>query len=166
MLLTHAPTVPSLTDRRCLEEAAQLSSLKPELDAAGVGLHAVVHHATNIEKFQKQWHGQEGTILLDEGRAFFKALGEKWGSLLSLMSPSFISKYRAAQKTVDGDGDAKGEGRLLGGVLVVRQGQGGVAWQHKESTFGDRAEPQAVLDAVRRLSQAESKSTAEASAPQ
>lgn len=45
----------------------------------------------------------------------------------------------------------KGEGRLLGGVLVVGPAKTGVVFEHREKEFGDHANTKDVLDAVVRM---------------
>lgn len=67
------------------------------------------------------------------------ALGMRWEGLSSLMKPSVIKNAkRANAKGVTGN--MKGEGRLLGGLLVVGgEGQPGIAFEHREavsSTIG------------------------------
>lgn len=134
----------------CLEEANLLAALKPELDELGVSLHAVVHHTVEIQQLASAWQPcSPETILLDSERGFFKAIGENWGSLWTLASPSTISKFRKAQ-SAGFPGDIKGEGRLLGGCLVMGSGDSGIAMLHKESKFGDRAEAADVLEAAKR----------------
>ncbi len=44
-----------------------------------------------------------------------------------------------------------GEGLTMGGALLVRAGQGGVAWMHVEERLGLVAEPEAVMAAARAL---------------
>lgn len=62
------------------------------------------------------------------------ALGMRWEGLSSLMKPSVIQNAkRASAKGVKGN--LKGEGRLLGGLLVV--GGDGVAFEHREAVSKD-----------------------------
>jgi hypothetical protein len=35
------------------------------------------------------------------------------------------------------DSNLNGESSILGGLLVVKAGQGGIAWMHAEATFGE-----------------------------
>lgn len=59
-------------------------------------------------------------------------LGMRWEGLSSLMKPSVISNAkRASAKGVKGN--LKGEGRLLGGLLVVGGGDSGIAFEHREA---------------------------------
>jgi hypothetical protein len=120
------------------------------LDLLGVSLHAVVHHTIELPLLVSAWQpAAADTILLDADRGFFKAIGENWGSLWSLASPTVIGQFRKAQKA-GFPGDTKGEGRLLGGMLVMGKGDSGIAMLHKESRFGDRADAADVLAAAKR----------------
>lgn len=74
-------------------------------------------------------------------KTFYKAFGDgqlKTQSALSLLNPfnPAWSRIRAANKNVK-DHNVLGEGTILGGVLVVRQGEGGVGYMHSEQSFGD-----------------------------
>lgn len=58
------------------------------------------------------------------------ALGMRWEGLSSVMKPSVIKNVkRASNKGVKGN--LKGEGRLLGGLLVL--GKDGIAFEHREA---------------------------------
>eukprot|EP00903_Cladosiphon_okamuranus_P007674 g7439.t3 len=69
----------------------------------------------------------------------------RWEGLSSLMKPSVIKNAkRASAKGVKGN--LKGEGRLLGGLLVV--GGDGVAFEHREAVFGDHSSMDDIMAAV------------------
>lgn len=56
----------------------------------------------------------------------------RWEGLSSLVKPSVIKNAkRASAKGVTGN--LKGEGRLLGGLLVVGEGEQGIAFEHREA---------------------------------
>lgn len=59
----------------------------------------------------------------------------RWQGLTSVIRPSVIGNIRRAQsKGVEGN--LVGEGRLLGGLLVVDTGDAGVAFEHREAVSG------------------------------
>lgn len=51
-----------------------------------------------------------------------------------MMKPSVISNVKRA-KAKGVAGNMKGEGRLLGGLLVVGKGDSGVAFEHREKVM-------------------------------
>lgn len=55
----------------------------------------------------------------------------RWGNLASMARPSVLANGRRANKKGVA-GNLKGEGRLLGGLLVVGKGEDGVALEHRE----------------------------------
>eukprot|EP00658_Telonema_sp_P-2_P060592 TRINITY_DN4947_c0_g1_i2.p3 TRINITY_DN4947_c0_g1~~TRINITY_DN4947_c0_g1_i2.p3 ORF type:complete len:109 (+),score=31.98 TRINITY_DN4947_c0_g1_i2:341-667(+) len=99
---------------------------------------------------QTAWHGDPNgnTLLLDLSKGMFDALGGRKGSLLSLLRPSIVSKVW--QSSASGfPGTLEGDGMTLGGVLLVSKD--GIAFEHLESEFGDRADPEDVVQAAREL---------------
>merc|ERR1712070_325410 len=100
------------------------------------------------------WHGDpEGTSLfVDESRAMFHAIGAVQGSVLSLAKPSIISKILKAT-SAGFAGNLDGDGWTMGGLLLVSKQ--GVAYEYHETDFGERADPEDVVQAVKRLMSAE-----------
>eukprot|EP00656_Telonema_subtile_P021119 TRINITY_DN2215_c0_g1_i1.p2 TRINITY_DN2215_c0_g1~~TRINITY_DN2215_c0_g1_i1.p2 ORF type:complete len:110 (-),score=26.97 TRINITY_DN2215_c0_g1_i1:248-577(-) len=96
------------------------------------------------------WHGDPsgGTLLLDPSRGMFTAIGGVKGSLFSLAKPSVISRVLGS-KRAGFAGNLEGDGMTMGGVVVVSKA--GVVFQHLESEFGDRADPDEVVKAAARL---------------
>jgi hypothetical protein len=48
------------------------------------------------------------------------------------------------------DSNVNGEASILGGLLVVKAGQGGIAYMHPETTFGEFPSTQDVIDAAKK----------------
>ena len=48
-------------------------------------------------------------------------------------------------------GNMKGDGTLLGSTVVVGPGDQGILYEHRSRVFGDRADPQDVLKAVKKI---------------
>lgn len=130
----------------CREEAAELSSLKPELDALGVPLYAVVKEdvGTEVQNFRAFFKGE---IFLDEKRGFYGPRERKMGFLGFLRVGVWISGLRAFRKGFLGN--VFGEGFVLGGVFVIGKGQQGILLEHREIEFGDKVNIKDVIEAVR-----------------
>jgi len=131
-----------------------LVSLKPELKKLGldaVPIHAVVHENLpgELEGFQKYW--MDNPVFLDEGREFYKAQGERWLGIISGFTSSKVWSNVDRAKSGGYKGNLKGEGRLLGGVLVIGKGQQGVLADFREEVWGDHADPKAVLEAAKKI---------------
>lgn len=132
----------------CREEAAELSSLKPQLDQLGIPLYAVVKEniITEIQNFQPYFNGK---IFLDEKKCFYGPLNRKLGLMGFIRVSVWQSFFRAWQKGYKGNLD--GEGFILGGVFVIGAGDQGILLEHREKEFGDKVNNTAVLEAAKRI---------------
>ena len=136
-------------------EAHKLWSRKAELEAMGVRLACIVKEAIpeQINEFVPTYWGEED-LYLDEGKEFFMALGGgqvKKKGIMALVSSDVRaanSKAGSYLKSIGGTSNLSGEGWILGGLYVVRAG-GEIVFQHRESTFGDIAEVDDILEAAR-----------------
>lgn len=103
------------------------------------------------------WPG--GEILLDESLAWFKAIGggsvdkkSLFGFLFKVVNP--FSKVAGNMKLGKGvEGNLKGEGLIVGGLYVIRQG-GDVEFSFREEEIGDHAPLDEVVDAAKRAAAA------------
>lgn len=141
----------------CREEAMDLSTkLLPQLKASGKPapkLVAVVDETTSVDGFLEAFaeKGGETQTYLDEARGFKLALGDRWLGIQGLLYPSVWKNGKRAQtKYPELEGDLKGEGRRLGGLLVVDK-KGEVQYSYLEKVFGDHAPMEEVLAAVAKL---------------
>ncbi|MCO5603649.1 hypothetical protein L7F22_057800 [Adiantum nelumboides] len=141
----------------CRAEAHQLYSRKPIFDALGVQLVAVVNELIEpeVKSFWPRFWG--GMILVDKNRDFFKALGggvlPKEGFLTGfLLNPVARANYQRAKATGI-EFNFNGEGSIKGGLLILRPGKGGVAYQFMERNFGDWAPLEEVLEVCGKLHQ-------------
>lgn len=130
----------------CREEAAELSSLKPELDDLGVPLYAVVKEdiGTEVQNFRPFFKGE---IFLDEKRRFYGPRERKMGLLGFFRVGVWMSGLRAFKKGFMGN--VFGEGFVLGAVYVIGRGQQGILLEHREIEFGDKVNVKDVTEAVR-----------------
>lgn len=132
----------------CREEAAELSSLKPQLEELGVPLYAVVKEdvGTEVQNFRPYFKGE---IFLDEKRRFYGPRERKMGLLAFLRVGVWMNGLRAFKKGFMGN--VSGEGFVLGGVFVIGRGQQGILLEHREIEFGDKVNIEDVIQAVRRI---------------
>lgn len=130
----------------CREEALGLSSLLGDLNTHGVKLYGVVHQTLGVEDFQPFFKGQ---IFLDSEKMFYGPK-QRWMPLFGLLRVNVIQNIiRVHKKNIPGD--MNGEGRLMGGVFVIGPGDQGILFQHQEKEFGDHANLDDVLAAVKKI---------------
>ena len=63
-----------------------------------------------------------------------------------------IWKHAKVAKETVKESNLKGDGLTMGGLMVVRRGEGGVEFAFAELNFGDHAEPAEILKACERAS--------------
>jgi hypothetical protein len=127
----------------CRGEAHQLYARKPIFDAMGVQLVVVLNEHIESEVRAFWPHYWAGTVLLDESREFFKALGGgklRKGNLITgfIFSPRAIQNWKRA-KTTGIQYNTVGEGLIKGGLYILGSGKTGVLYQFIEKEFGDWA---------------------------
>ncbi|CAM6026350.1 unnamed protein product [Sphagnum balticum] len=127
----------------CRGEAHQLYARKPIFDAMGVQLVVVLNEHIESEVRAFWPHYWAGTVLLDENREFFKALGGgklRKGNLLTgfVFSPRAILNWKRAKATGI-QYNTIGEGLIKGGLYILGSGKTGVLYQFIEKEFGDWA---------------------------
>lgn len=132
----------------CREEAAELSSLAPQLEALGVPLVAVVkeHIGTELQEFRPHFSGD---IYVDEQQRFYGPHQRKMGGLGFLrlgVWQNFMRAWRSGYQ-----GNMNGEGFILGGVFVIGAGSQGILLEHREKEFGNKVEIADVLEAVKKI---------------
>ena len=134
----------------CRAEATQLYKIKPELDALGVSLTAVLHESIPEQVAEFTGKFWPGACLLDERKDLFSFLGGgvlRKGTLLTFLNP--FSRVWSNAKAAEGvEGNFTGDGLTLGGLLVVKRG-GEVQYAYQEEVFGDHAPKEDVLRAAR-----------------
>ncbi|OWF37831.1 hypothetical protein KP79_PYT06030 [Mizuhopecten yessoensis] len=134
------------SQRNNITEALGLSSLLDDLNAHGVKLYGVVHQTLGVEEFKPFFKGQ---IFLDNEKTFYGPK-ERWMPLFGLFRVNVIQNIiRVYRKKIPGNMD--GEGRLMGGVFVIGPGNQGILYQHQEQEFGDIADLEEVLKAIRNI---------------
>lgn len=132
----------------CREEASELSSLKPQLEALGVPLLAVVKEdvGTEIQDFRPHFAGD---IYIDEKKIFYGPLQRKMGGVGFIrlgVWQNFLRAWRSGYQ-----GNMNGEGFVLGGVFVFGAGDQGILLEHREKEFGNKVQAADVLEAVKKI---------------
>jgi len=143
----------------CREEAAELFSLKPELDKLGIRLVGVVHEEKGTDEFRDNYF--KTNIFLDEKKDFFtKILGDRWLGASGFLMPSVHANLKRA-KAKGMVGNMEGEGRLLGGLLVVKNST--IIYQYREEVWGDHAPLATVREVCQKLAAASASSSSSSS---
>ncbi|KAG0360209.1 hypothetical protein BGZ54_009658, partial [Gamsiella multidivaricata] len=92
------------------------------------------------------WNG--GETYWDGSKGFYKALGGgklRWASIDQLLRPSlWFNALRNLRSGVRGN-LLVGEGRIFGGLYIVRKGDAGVAYKFEETVMGNLAPISEVL---------------------
>ncbi|KAG0277754.1 hypothetical protein BGZ95_005420 [Linnemannia exigua] len=139
----------------CREEArifdAQRHTIENEM-ASGIKMVCIVHEKEGSDIFQKEfWHGK---VYFDQQKDFYKALGNgrlRTGGWEQMVRPSFWGNLIRNKKS-GVKGNFIGDGSILGGLLLVHQGDQGIAYEHIEKVWGDIARADRVLEACSRVS--------------
>lgn len=89
-----------------------------------------------------------GDVYLDADKGFYHALGNRWAGLGAIFSPKMWKNGISSYKDKDVKGNLKGEGRLLGGVMVIPPSSKIPSYVHQEAVFGEFAPPDEVKAAL------------------
>ncbi|KAI8465304.1 MAG: R53.5-related protein [Monoraphidium minutum] len=140
----------------CRDTAKQFWAANEQFAAAGVKLVCVVHEW--IDREIAAFHTPEywpGDIYFDADKAFYKAFSEdgqsvRTQSALSLLNPfnAAWGRIRAANGRV-AESNVAGDGTVLGGLLLLKAGEGGAAYMHAERSFGEFPPVEEVVAAVK-----------------
>lgn len=128
----------------------ELVKIHEQMALRGVDMAAVVHEADIGEFAQKYWPGLP--IYLNADRSFFSAINSDrrlrkqnvLGGLLSMDTWRRYARARDAGVT----GNMRGEGRILGGLVLMGRGEEGAQWVRLENSFGDYPSSEEILAAV------------------
>jgi thiol-disulfide isomerase/thioredoxin len=136
----------------CRREASQLSALKDKLDAKNVRLVGVVHETLGVEEF-KPYLG--GDVYFDQEvpktlsfinynvfQKHFYGPTQRWLPLWMgfLRFSTYINMVKTKQQKFEGN--TAGEGRLLGGVYLIKGNE--MVFAHLEKDWGDAVDPKKV----------------------
>uniref|UniRef100_A0A8P4GT82 Peroxiredoxin-like 2A n=1 Tax=Dicentrarchus labrax TaxID=13489 RepID=A0A8P4GT82_DICLA len=135
-------------------EAAELSSLKSQLQDLEVPLFAVVKEnlGKELDGFKKYFSGK---VYVDQKRKFYGPR-ERWMCFsMFLRIGVWRNLWRAYRRGFSGN--LGGEGLILGGVFVIGPGDQGILLEHREKEFGDKVNTLAVLRTARNMQDAVAK---------
>jgi len=110
-------------------------------------LFGIVHEELGVDEFRP--YLQNLPIYLDDNKRFFEAIGDRWLGLTGFFKPSVWANLNRAKKK-GFEGNMQGEGRLLGGVLVVGPKDTGILYEHREEVWGDHADLEEVVAVVKK----------------
>ncbi|KAI6189813.1 Selenoprotein U [Aphelenchoides bicaudatus] len=129
----------------CRREAKYLSDMKDKLDAKNVKLIGVVHETKGVKEFQPYLSGD---VFFDPERHFYGP-NQRWLPLW--MGFMRLSTYTNMMKTKQEkfEGNTEGEGRLLGGVYLIKGNE--MVFSHLEREWGDAVDPKQVEEALNKL---------------
>uniref|UniRef100_A0A914E004 Peroxiredoxin-like 2A n=1 Tax=Acrobeloides nanus TaxID=290746 RepID=A0A914E004_9BILA len=129
----------------CRKEAKELSSIKDQLDKAGVRFLGVVHETKGVNEFKPYLAGD---VYYDSEKKFFGPK-ERWLPLWMgfLRFSTYANLYKTKKAGVEGN--MEGEGRLLGGVYLINKNE--MVYGHLEKEWGDNVEIEEILNALKKL---------------
>ncbi|KAG0248080.1 hypothetical protein BG011_000553 [Mortierella polycephala] len=139
----------------CREEAHILDEHRELIEKEmGIRMVVVLHEKLGAATFQKDyWNG--GETYFDAAKGFYKALGGgalRWASLDQFIRPSmWFNTIRNLRSGVRGN-LLVGEGRIFGGLYIVRKGDQGLAYKFEETVFGNLAPISEVLKVCSEIS--------------
>lgn len=125
--------------------------IKDKLNENGVEMAAVVHEELGVEEFRSKFW-PSNPIYLNSDLSLFAAINsdrkvKKQGLLSGLFSSDMWRRIRQA-KDVGVEGNLKGEGRILGGILLMGKGEAGPQWIKTEKSFGNHATNEEILQVI------------------
>ncbi|KAI8058601.1 AhpC/TSA antioxidant enzyme-domain-containing protein [Syncephalis plumigaleata] len=139
----------------CREEAGLIEERRDIIEKQlNTRIYVVFHERPGVDEFVKDYFPHPNDVFIDESKGFYKATGGgklRWGGLSTFLKPSFWSIYQR-NRSRDVSGNLKGEGRILGGLYVLKPGDGGIQYEHVESQFGDIASLENVIQACEQAS--------------
>ncbi|KAF9342582.1 hypothetical protein BGX26_007246 [Mortierella sp. AD094] len=139
----------------CREEAHILDEHRDIIEKEmGFRMIVVVHEKLGASTFKKDyWNG--GELYWDGSKGFYKALGGgqlRWAWLDQLVRPSlWLNTFRNWRSGIKGN-LLVGEGRIFGGLYIVRKGDEGVAYKFEETVLGNLAPVSDVLKVCSQIS--------------
>uniref|UniRef100_A0AAQ5XC89 Peroxiredoxin-like 2A n=1 Tax=Amphiprion ocellaris TaxID=80972 RepID=A0AAQ5XC89_AMPOC len=141
-----AKTLWEKTGAVVMVEAAELSSLKSQLQDLEVPLFAVVKEnlGKELDCFKKYFSGK---VYVDQK---FYGPQERWMLLSTFLRVGvWRNLWRAYRRGFRGN--LRGEGLILGGVFVIGPGDQGILLEHREKEFGDKVNMLAILRTARNI---------------
>ncbi|KAG9065183.1 hypothetical protein KI688_002505 [Linnemannia hyalina] len=120
----------------------------------GFRIVVVLHEKLGAATFKHDyWNG--GETYFDKSKGFYKALGGgklSWASIDQLIRPTlWFNTLRNLRSGVRGN-LLVGEGRIFGGLYIVRKGDEGIAYKFEETVLGNLAPISKILEVCSQVS--------------
>lgn len=153
----------------CRAEALELWKLKSELDSLNVNLVCFVHEWIEQEIASFSPAFWPGPVYHDTQKEFYRGFGNgklRKANILSLLNPlgAVWGRLRKAQGVVK-ESNMIGDGFTLGGIWLMKPGDGGIAAAWLEKDAGQFPLNAEVLNQVKRLACTSKEWSAQAATP-
>ncbi|KAF9203324.1 hypothetical protein BGZ49_006535 [Haplosporangium sp. Z 27] len=139
----------------CREEAHILDGHRELIEKEfGFRMVVVVHEKLGASTF-KEGYWNRGELYWDGSKGFYKALGGgqlRWARIDQIIRPSlWLNTFRNWRSGIKGN-LLVGEGRIFGGLYIIRKGDEGVAYKFEETVLGNLAPVSDVLKVCSQIS--------------
>ncbi|KAF9091824.1 hypothetical protein BGX23_004839 [Mortierella sp. AD031] len=139
----------------CREEVRILDDHRELIEKEmGFRMVVVLHEKLGAATFKRDYWN-DGETYWDKSKGFYQALGGgklRWASLDQLIRPSlWFNALRNLRSGVRGN-LLVGEGRIFGGLYIVRKGDEGIAYKFEETVLGNLAPIGKVLEVCSQVS--------------
>lgn len=112
-----------------------------------MGLYGITQEDKGAKSYNEYLKGE---VLHDEEKVFYGPKPVRMLLLGLLRFSTYRSGWNAYSAGVKGN--LKGDGTLLGSTLVIGPGDQGILFEYRSKDFGDKADVQEVLKAVKKIS--------------
>ncbi|XP_071503500.1 peroxiredoxin-like 2A [Diadema antillarum] len=129
-----------------LAEARTVSSLKPELDARGIKLYAVLRESLGYRDFLPFFDGE---VFLDTEMKFYGPKFRKRGFFDIFHKGVFSMGWKYRKQGIPLN--LKGDGWTLGGIFVLGPGDTGLIYEYPNKTFEDTVDTKNVIEAANKI---------------
>lgn len=130
----------------CKGEARTVSSLKPELDARGIKLYAVLRESPGYRDFLPFFDGE---VFLDTEMKFYGPVFRKRGFFSIFRMETFTMGWKFKKQGIPLN--LKGDGWTLGGIFVLGPDDSGLVYEYANQSFGDMVDTANVIKAANEI---------------
>jgi len=131
-----------------------LASIKPNLDALGIGLVAIGSGTPLMAKSFQEEFSFPGDIYVDKKREIYKALGCNRG-LKYALNKKALKAIKDTMSEGYSQGKTAGDTLQLGGAFII-SATNGILFQHLEQFAGDHVDLTELMTACKQISTGES----------
>ncbi|XP_051786398.1 prostamide/prostaglandin F synthase isoform X1 [Erpetoichthys calabaricus] len=134
----------------CRWTASELSKLKGDLEANGVGLVGVAPEEVGLQEF-KEGNFFQGELYIDEQKQCYRDLAFKRYGMLSVLPAALGKKVRKVVNKANAQGisgNFKGDLLQSGGMLIVSQGGDKVLLHFTQDSPGDYVPLETIIQSL------------------